>query len=334
MEKIYKAGLIGCGDYLRWLIGSLNDSKRFKIKSTYDPDRAKRENLARQLSAKPVESEDALFDDKEIDIVLIFTPPWTRIELFTKAVASGKHIITTKPLANSLENAERIVKITGDRVNCAVHYGRTGNASVAAMKRIFASGEIGSLALYKEDWFHHYPTWNNWATDREKNGGPFMDAMIHNLNKARFLTGRKTESICYFSDNHAQTLKCNDTESMKINFAGEVSAHLFITWAADLEVFNPNANEREHYGISHFITKKGWYVQEIARDGNSYIRAHKDKEVKEWKVEPLPYTPYDEFVIHLEKGLEQDASLRMAYEDMLIMDAAIRKMNSTFKFEV
>lgn len=334
MEKVYKAGLIGCGDYLRWLIDGLNASRRFKVKSTFDLDKGKRETLAKQLSAAAVDSDEAIFNDKEIDIVLIFTPPWARVDLFAKAVLASKHIITTKPLANNLAEAKKLIEIVGNKVGCAVHYGRAGNASVAMMKRLLDSGEIGSLALYKEDWLHHYPTWNAWATDREKNGGPFMDAMIHNLNKARYLTGKMVESVCYFSDNHAQKLNCNDTESLKINFAGQVAAHLFITWAADLEVYNPLANEREHYGIAHYITDKGWYVKEVSRDGHAFIRAHKDKLVKEWTVEALPYTPYDEFVVNLERGLPQDASPRMAYEDILIMQQAAASPGQTFLLNI
>jgi hypothetical protein len=117
---------------------------------------------------------------------------------------------------------------------------------------------------------------------------------------------------------------------MKINFDGNSSAHLFITWAADLEVFNPNANEREHIGISHYITNQGWYVKEIEKDNCTYIQASREKEVKEWKVEPLLYTPYDQFVINLEKGIDQDASINMAYEDILLMHESIKNEGKLF----
>lgn len=332
--SLHYAAIIGCGDYLRWLVDNLNASRFFKVKSTFDLDPKKSERLAAQLNAVAVSSADVVFDDPQIDIVLIFTPPWARGALFDKAVAAGKHIITTKPLANNLANAKALLAAVEEKVSCAVHYGRSGNPSVAMLRKIFDSGEIGRLALYKEDWLHHYPTWNDWATDRDKNGGPFMDAMVHNLNKARYLMGSKTESVCFSSDNHVQGLKCNDTEAMKINFEGNAAAHLFITWAADLEVYNPVANEREHYGIAHYITDQGWYVQELSRDGQAYLRAHKENLVKEWKVEALPYTPYDEFVINLERGLPQDATPQMAYEDMLILQQASGQPGQTIRLTV
>jgi predicted dehydrogenase len=326
----YKAGLIGCGDLLRWLIDGMNASQRIKVKSTFDLDRKKSELRASQLNAKAVDSIDDIFNDKEISVVYIFTPPWVRLPLFEKAVKNKKHIITTKPLAPNAADAKKLYNLVKGKVTCSVHYGRTGNASVEMMKKIFDSGEIGKLAIYKEDWFHHYPTWNNWATDPKKNGGPFMDAMVHNLNKARYLMGRKLKSASFFSDNYAQKLKCNDTESMKLNFAGNGCARLFITWAADLEIFDPTGNDREHIGISHFITDKGWYVKETNKDGVPYIHAHKDKQVKEWKVEPLANTAYDQFIIDLEAKRKPEPDIKMAMEDIELMDEAMKKKGKEF----
>ncbi|MFW5878063.1 MAG: Gfo/Idh/MocA family protein, partial [bacterium] len=244
MAKVLKAGLIGCGDYLRWEIDPINNSKYFKVKSTYDLDPEKSRKVATRIGAASVDSADAIFDDEEISIVMIFTPPRARKDLFSKAVNHGKHIITTKPFGTSLKDARELKNIVEDKVNCAVFYGRTGNSSVEKIKEILKSGEIGKLALYKEDWLHHYPTWNNWATDMEKNGGPFMDAMIHNLNKSRYLIDSPVKSVQFISENYVQNLKCNDTEFMKIDFENGASSWLFITWAADLEVFDISGNDR------------------------------------------------------------------------------------------
>jgi predicted dehydrogenase len=326
MEKIYKAALIGCGDYVRWLIDDLNNSRRFTVSHTCDLDPGKSEKRARELNAFPVESAEAIWDDPEVDIVLIFTPPWARIDLFKRAVESGKHIITTKPLAPNLAEALALQEIVGDRVECAVFYGRTGNPAVETLKRIFDGGEIGSLALYKEDWLHHYPQWNDWATDPKKNGGPFMDAMIHNLNKAVYLTGDEVADFTFFSENHAQHLPCNDTEFLKVVFRKGASAYLFITWAADLEVFSLTGNEREHIGISHMITDRGWYVTQEEENGNPRIRARKEGEIKAWEITPLPHTPFDDFVLSMEAGKAQNCSLEMAVKDIAILDRAMKQI--------
>ena len=317
MKKTYNAAMIGCGDYLRWEIDDLNNSKRLNVLLTYDLDSEKSARRAKELNAVQVHSEEEIFGNEEVDIVLIYTPPWVRIDLFEKAAAAGKHIITTKPLASKLVDAERLQEIvTGAGIECAVFYGRAGNANVEMLKKIFDSGEIGELALFKEDWFHHYPQWNDWATDPEKNGGPFMDAMIHNLNKAEYLTGKKIKDVCFVSENHAQELKCNDTEFMKVTFENGAAAYLFITWAADLEVFSLTGNEREHIGIVQMITDQGWYVTEEEVDGKAVIKAKKENVIKSWDVESLPCTKYDDVVITMEEGSVQNSNLEIAVEDI------------------
>jgi predicted dehydrogenase len=322
--RTYKAGLIGCGDFLRWEVEKINASKFFKLKYTFDVDSVKSKKRAADMNAQAVDSAETIFQDKEIEIVLIFTPPWIRKPYFESAVKYRKHIITTKPLAPTFEEAKNLFSMVNGKINCAVFYGRTGNAAVEKLKKIFDSGEIGKLALYKEDWFHHYPQWNTWATDPKKNGGPFMDAMIHNLNKSRYLIGDKVNTFKFYSENLAQKLKCNDTEFLKVNFKNGASSFLFITWAADLQVFSKDGNDREHIGISHLITNQGWYVTEEREGDESIIKAKKEDQIKKWKIEPLAYTPYDEFVLSVENKTPVSSGIEDAMEDIRILDAAFK----------
>lgn len=322
--KTYKAGLIGCGDYLRWLIDDFNNSEQFKVKSTFDLDAQKSEFRAKQLHASAVKSDDAIFSDPEIEIVVIFTPPFTRKELFEKAVAAQKHIITTKPLAPTYLEAKELAQIVKNKVKCAVFYGRTGNAGVEKLKEIFSSGEIGKLALYKEDWFHHYPEWNTWATDPDKNGGPFMDAMIHNLNKVRYLMDTPLVSFNFFSDNHAQKLRCNDTEMLKVNFEDNKAAHLFITWAGDYDVYDKTGNDREHIGPLYMITDKGWVVDEVETDTEHYIEARKNGNKKRWDITPLPCTPYDTFAKSVAEDKTPEFDISDAVTDIQIIHQAMQ----------
>ncbi|MFW6371710.1 MAG: Gfo/Idh/MocA family protein, partial [Bacteroidota bacterium] len=154
MANLQYAGLIGCGDFLRWLIDDLNNSKKIKVKYTYDLNPEKSGLRAGQLNASVAESAEQIFNDPEISTVYIFTPPFAREELFKMAVDHGKNIITTKPFAVNYDAAKKLYNMVKDKVECGVFYGRAGNAAVEALKTIFDGGEIGNLAIYKEDWFH------------------------------------------------------------------------------------------------------------------------------------------------------------------------------------
>jgi len=303
MAERHKVGIIGCGDYVsRWDAPVIKRSKLIEVKSLFDLDSSRAKKLAKVVGGGVVDCADAIFSDDQIDIVCLFVPPFVRKDVLVRAAKAGKHIITTKPLAPNVKDCIAMVKeVRNADVKCGVFYRRTGNAVFETYKKIFESGEVGKLALYKQDWIHHYPQWNDWATDREKNGGPFMDAMIHNMNIARYLMGRKPTRCTYFSDNHAHTLKCNDTEFMKLDFESNSSAHLFITWAADLQVFSKEGNDREHIDITYMVTDKGWRLTDGQADGKTVITASREGKKRTWVVENLPATPYDEFAESVEK---------------------------------
>ena len=312
------AAIIGCGDYVqRWESSPISQSTRFKVKYLFDVKQEQAKKLATKIPADIADSENQIFSDPDIDIVCLFVPPWVRKPLVEKAVKAGKHIITTKPLAPSAQECRDIQTMVGDNIRMAVFYGRTGNAVAETCRQIFESDEIGKLALYKQDWIHHYPTWNDWATDPDKNGGPFMDAMIHNMNLAKHLMGRPVTGVQFFSDTHAHPeLKCRDTEFMKLDFEDNGSAHLFITWAADLPVYDPHGNDREHIDLFYMVTDKGWYVTFGEENGAPVINAQKEDQTKSWPVKELTDTPYDAFV----DCVVNDASLR---PDMISLDMAV-----------
>ena len=77
--------------------------------------------------------------------------------------------------------------------------------------------------------------------------------MIHNLNTARHLAGREVVAFGYHGYRLAQTFAIPDTELLVLDFAGGATAHLSITWAADLAIYDregerPRAHQRELRG--------------------------------------------------------------------------------------
>jgi myo-inositol 2-dehydrogenase/D-chiro-inositol 1-dehydrogenase len=327
MDRVYNMGLLGCGDYLRWMHKGMKNSERVQVKALFDPakDRAMHYRDFFGDPAVVVESADTIMQDEEIDILLVFSPPWLHAPQVIEAAERGKHVITVKPLAPNLEDATAMVQaVEKTGVRCACFYGRTGDAQIETIKAALQTGEIGKLALYKQDWLHHYPTWNDWATDPEKNGGPFMDAMVHNLNKARYLMGREPVSMTFLSENYAQELKCNDTEFMKLDFAEGGGAYLWITWAGDYEVYDPTKNEREHLDYLTMVTDRGWVI----RPDGKQIVCTKDDEKKVYPVEKQPL-PWDVFVDCVETGAPLPWSLEDAWKDIALMDAAMKNPGQT-----
>lgn len=327
MNRTYNVGVFGCGDFFRIQKKNLLAASQVKIKWLFDADLSRAQANAAELGVKVAETAEQIIGDPEVDIVAIFVPPWVRKDLMLMAAAAGKHVITTKPLGNTLAECDEMIRAFQNGPRVGVIYNRTGNSLVKTLKSLFEGGEVGRLGLYKQDWYHHYPQWNNWALDPKKNGGPFMDAMIHCMNIARHLVGSEASSCTLFSSNHAHPeLTCNDTEFLKLDFKNGASAHLFISWAADLEVMNPKANQREHIDILKMITDKGWFVTVEIVDQKRVVCASRDGEKKMFPVYPGLQNLYDRFAhaIDSDDPIPDDlASLEDAYEDIRIITKAM-----------
>lgn len=310
----YNIAILGCGDFLRWQADDIKAATSLTVHALFDPDQSRAQKFADDLGGSVAESAEAIFADPAVDIVFLFVPPWLRRGLFEKAALAGKHIILTKPLAASIEDCaamQSIAQSTGIRTG--VIYSRTGDSWVSSCKALLDEGSKGKLALYRRDWLHAYPQWNSWATDPEKNGGPFMDAMIHNMNEANFYMDRPMKDATMFSDRLSHPdMACADTESVIAHYEGGGLAHLFITWAADLAVYSTNGNDREHIDHFYLITDKGWHISKASVDGISHIRASKDE-----IVEMIPVT--DERCSHYQafaEAIEHNTQLPEAFADI------------------
>lgn len=319
-----RLAIFGCGDFLRWQSDALKRSAHVSVAKLYDPDRSRAARFAEALGGEVAEEPDAVFADPQIDVVALFVPPWIRKDLFFKAAASGKHVIATKPLGSTPEDCQEMAAAAASAgIKAGVIYSRTDDAFVETTKRVLDEGRFGRLALYRQDWIHAYPQWNNWATDPDKNGGPFMDAMIHNLNAACYLMGRPVESSTLFSDRLAHPdLRCADTEAMVVRYEGGV-AHLFITWAADLATYGTAGNDREHIDLFYLVTDRGWRLTRERRDQQLCLVASRQGQEQVVPVAPLEQSVYDAFAAHLDGGLFPGvlADLDAASRDLTLVRA-------------
>jgi len=300
MEKTLNLAIFGCGDFLRWQSGDLKRSAHVRVAALFDPDHGRAQKFADDLGGKAVADGDAIFADPAIDAVALFVPPWIRKSLFLQAARAGKHILATKPLgAYSADCDEMVAAAESAGIKGGVIYSRTGDARIEALKDLLESGKYGRLALYRHDWIHAYPQWNDWATDPDKNGGPFMDAMIHNLNAASYLMGRPVVESSFFSDTLAHPeLKCADTESMVVRYQGGGLANCFITWAADLASNDTSGNNREHIDIFYGVTDRGHHLSFVEHEGRPAIRVSREGAVEFAPVPELQQTCYDAFAAH------------------------------------
>lgn len=140
----------------------------------------------------------ALVDRDDIDLVDVCTPGHTHAEIVIAALEAGKHVLCEKPLANSVEEAEAMVRAaekaaaSGVRSMVGFTYRRVPAISLA--RQLVAEGRIGTLhhvrAQYLQDWIVDPQAPLSWRLEKDKAGsGSLGDIGAHIIDIAQFITG-------------------------------------------------------------------------------------------------------------------------------------------------
>lgn len=138
---------IGVGYWGPNLLRNLVANKRCKISTVVDTSGERRDYVHSLYPAITVTDDiDELFQNPEIDAVVIATPVATHYDLAIKALETGKHILVEKPLARSIAEVEQIGNMASKN-NLVAMVGHTFlfNAAVRYVKKIIDSGELGDI---------------------------------------------------------------------------------------------------------------------------------------------------------------------------------------------
>jgi len=114
------------------------------------------------------------------------------------SLKAGKHVVCEKPLASTVEEAEKIVALAKAQMllNCTLYNVRS-YPQVQNMRRMCAAGEFGEIlvvqATYSQDWLMYDTDWN-WRVD----SGPsrtFADIGTHWCDLVEHVTGRRITAV-------------------------------------------------------------------------------------------------------------------------------------------
>src|SRR6186713_1716698 len=99
-------GLIGCGEIGRLRASAIQRSPDMRLCAVSDVDLPRASAIAKPLNAAVDQDWRALLRRKEVDAVIVSTPPWLHAEITIEALRHGKHVICEKPLARNIEECQ------------------------------------------------------------------------------------------------------------------------------------------------------------------------------------------------------------------------------------
>ena len=144
-------GLIGFGRMGSKYLRKFNTTGKYHFSYICDVD-AEARAMARKLSpeSRVVDNEDVIFNDDNVQCVILSTLANMRKEQIEKAVSRGKHIISEKPIADTPEREWAVVNcVEGSGLLSTVNLYLRNSWYHNRMKQYINEGEIGELAIIR-----------------------------------------------------------------------------------------------------------------------------------------------------------------------------------------
>src|SRR5262249_1583175 len=182
---------------------------------------------------------------KSIDVVAICTPAPFHADAAIAALRAGKHVLIEKPLALTLDDADRIkdaARTAAPHAKAAVGFNLRYHRLVEQARRMISNGLIGEIELIRTVWSCgirqslSVPPWRN---RRASGGGVLIEIAIHHVDLIRYLTGAEIEGV-FAESLHGEGDDEWGALSLKLR-SGTIASCSFTERSAD-------ANELEVFG--------------------------------------------------------------------------------------
>lgn len=157
-------------------------------------------NLEDKTSIKRYTDYKEMIQENELDLVAIATESGCHAEIALFCIEHGIHCIVEKPIAMSIEDANKIIDLAhkhGVKVS-ACHQNRF-NVAVQEMRKALEAGRFGRLShgsvhvrWNRNEEYYTQASWRGkWVSD----GGALMNQCIHGIDLLRWMMGDEVEEV-------------------------------------------------------------------------------------------------------------------------------------------
>ncbi len=184
-RKTIGVGIIGAGRMgaIRAHLAATNSAVTFLALSDIDPGKAAA--LAGQTEARfHAEDNRAVIEHPDVDVVIISTPEGAHTEAVCMALEAGKPVLVEKPVALTLEDADRILAVqsrTG--IDLYVGYTQRFRRRFLAVKEQIDRGRLGEVLTGRMSIYHSRSDARQMYA-RSKTVSPFTNSLAYMVDMA------------------------------------------------------------------------------------------------------------------------------------------------------
>jgi predicted dehydrogenase len=201
-------GLIGAGAWGRYLLEHFKRIASGRCVAACDIDETSLRRAVQVSRDRPRAYTDyrRLLERKDIQAVVVATPPQTHFPIVRDALETGKHVFCEPPLASKPPEVASLRRLADSRAGQVVQVGLQHRYSkfYQTAKQMVAKGYLGELTNIQAQW-HRNRDWSmdpqkpraaNWRLFREFGGGPVGELAGHQMDVADWMFADTPEFVC------------------------------------------------------------------------------------------------------------------------------------------
>ena len=222
-------------------------------------------------------------DSKEVDFILITTPPYYHPKHLDTVVAAGKHVYCEKPVAIDVPGAHHVISIgekAQGKLSLAVGFQIRNAPPMVEITRRIHEGALGKIACGQAYYYASHidrPDWpngspdeqrlRNWIWDRKISGDIIVEQNIHVIDMCNWMLQAhpiKAEGMC---DRKARTDSGDAKDNFNVLFTYPGNVQITFgsiqfdspTFDAAVRLFGSDGSAEAHYDWRVNITgKSAW----------------------------------------------------------------------------
>ncbi|MBV9489422.1 MAG: inositol 2-dehydrogenase [Verrucomicrobia bacterium] len=297
-----------------------------ELVAVYDANLEAAKRVADSAGAKAVADVGEIFEDGQVQAVVIATPTNTHVEYLRRASQTGKAIYCEKPIGLDYQEAEQAVAaVRATGVPVMLGFNRRFDPNHAALREEVRQGTVGTLEIVQmTSRGPSLPALSYLATS----GGQLRDQTVHFFDLLRWITGDEAEEV------YAVGAALVDP---KVAEVGDVDTSLVTVRLSRGALCQIDSSRRTGYGYDERIEVFGskGMVESRRQRVRGVSRYQGDKVIEDglhagWfeRIEGSYYQALDAFLNALAQGTPLSPSLEDGLKAQWLADKATESLKS------
>jgi len=186
-----KVAVLGCGGLGRIHASIYANMHDVELTGVCDIVQDLAEDAARMTGATAYLTFEDMLEQAEFDVISIALPSYLHKEYTIRAAKAGKHVVSEKPIALNLEDAEQMIRSCEENgVRLFVGHVVRFFPDYINMKQALDEGKLGRACVAHASRIGGHPgATKAWYNEMDQSGGVMVDLMIHDLDFLRWSLG-------------------------------------------------------------------------------------------------------------------------------------------------